>query len=134
MPEVLCECIGLDYEGQNLAELVGYIIAQQTLQQTHFRVRIFERLAWRADPRTAGKELAEADFQIVIRSVDYGVHRLTVTHDTRTDTKTYLQHQPMSGLRWGTAKTLIAHDDLLGRTIRLYRDKMTADTFVIEID
>jgi len=103
-------------------------------QQTYFRVEVFDRLAWRTDPRTAGKELAEADFQIIIRSVDYGVHKLTVTHDTRTVTKSYRQHQPMSALRWGTARALIARDDLLDRTMRLYRDETRADTFVIEID
>lgn len=103
-------------------------------QQTYFRIEVFNHLAWRPDPRTVGKELAEANFQIIIRSVDFGVYRLTVTHDTRTNTRSYKQHQPMSALRWGAARQLIARDDLLDRTMRLYRDNMNTDSFVIEID
>jgi len=103
-------------------------------QQTYFRAKVFDRLAWRTDPQTAGKELAEADFQIVIRSLDYGVYRLTITHDTRTNTISYKQRQPMSALRWGIARPLIARADLLNRKMRLYRDGLKADTFIIEID
>jgi HKD family nuclease len=103
-------------------------------QQTYFRASVFDQLAWRPDPRTRGKELAEADFQIIIRSVDYGVHTLTVTNDTRTNTPTYRQRQPMSALRWGAARALIARPDLLDRTMRLYRDQTRAGMFVIEID
>jgi hypothetical protein len=103
-------------------------------QRTYFRAAVFDRLAWRPDPRTRGKELAEADFQIVIRAVDYGVHRLTVTNDRRRNTETYRQHQPMSALRWGAARPLVAKEDLLGRTMHLYRDGLHPNSFVIEID
>lgn len=103
-------------------------------QQKYFRTQVFNRLAWRADPRTPGKELAEAEFQLVIRSVDYGVHTLTVTNDTRRNTKSFAQLQPMSALRWGGVRELIAREDLLGRTMRLYRDEARTNAFVIEID
>lgn len=101
-------------------------------QQTYFREHVFHELDWIPDQRTPGKELAEAEFQIVIGLVDFGKHTLTVTHDTRTNTRSFEQRQPMSALRWGTAKQIIAREDLLDRTISLYR---TGDNkFVIEID
>ena len=103
-------------------------------QQTYFRDSVFHQLNWRADQRTHGKELAEADFQIVIRGIDYGVHTLTVTHDTRTDTRSYEQKQPMSAVRWGEARSLIAREDLLERTMRLYQDPVEDSVFVIDID
>lgn len=103
-------------------------------QQTYFRDSVFNQLNWRPDQRTQGKELAEADFQIVIRGIDYGVHTLTVTHDTRTDTRSYEQKQPMSAVRWGEARSLIAREDLLERTMRLYQDPAADSVFVIDID
>ena len=101
-------------------------------QQTYFREHVFDRLDWHRDQRTAGKELAEAVFRIVIGMVDYGEHTLTVTHDTRTNTRSFEQQQPMSALRWGTAKPIIAREDLLGRTLSLYR--VGDQQFVVEID
>ncbi|PJB73624.1 MAG: hypothetical protein CO093_00240 [Alphaproteobacteria bacterium CG_4_9_14_3_um_filter_47_13] len=103
-------------------------------QQTYFRNEVFNDLDWQLDDRTAGKELATATFQIVIRGIDYGSHDLVVTHDTRTDTPTYRQRQPMSAVRWGTARPIIARDDLLGRTAYLYRDEEEPNLFVLEID
>lgn len=103
-------------------------------QQTYFRTSVFDQLDWQPDTRTAGKELAEADFQIVIRGIDYGIHTLIVTHDTRTDTRSYEQKQPMSAVRWGEARSLIAREDLLERTMRLYRDPSANSVFVIDID
>ena len=101
-------------------------------QQTYFREHIFDELDWLPDQRTPGKELAEAIFQIVIGMVDFGEHTLTVTHDTRTNTRSFEQRQPMSALRWGTAKPIIAREDLLDRTLSLYR--VGDQKFVIEID
>ena len=105
-----------------LAGITGSILLKKGTNdidvRTYFRAEVFGQLTWLADPRTAGKELAEANFQIVISSVDYGMHRLTVTHDTRTNTRSYDRHQPMSGLRWGTARPLIAKEDLLDRMMQ----------------
>ena len=103
-------------------------------QQTYFRASVFNDLDWKPDDRTAGKELAEADFQIIIRGVDYGVHTLTVTNDTRTNTRSYEQKQPMSAIRWGEARPLIAKSDLLERTMLIYKDDSEDGLFVIAID
>jgi len=103
-------------------------------QQSYFRTSVFNDLDWKPDSRTAGKELADAEFQIIIRGVDYGVHKLIVTNDTRTNTVSYKQKQPMSALRWGDARPLIAKTDLLERTMLLYRDTDEDDLFVMDID
>ena len=103
-------------------------------QQTYFRATVFDQLDWSPDPRTAGKELARANFRLVIRDIDYGVHNLTVTNDTRTDTRMYEQRQPMSAIRWGAARSLISREDLLDRTLLLYRDTTTEGSFLMEID
>ena len=103
-------------------------------QQTYFKVSVFNNLNWLPDPGTAGKELADANFQIVIRDIDYGIHRLIVTNDTRTNTRSYEQRQPMSAIRWGAARALISREDLLDRTMLLYRDNSEDENFVIEID
>ena len=101
-------------------------------QQTYFRQHVFDELDWLPDQRTPGKELADGVFQIIIGMVDFGEHTLTVTHDTRTNTRSFEQRQPMSALRWGTAKPIIARPDLLDRTLCLYR--IGEQKFVIEID
>ena len=102
--------------------------------RTYFREDIFQDLDWNPDTRTKGKELAEGTFQIIIRSIDYGTYNLTVTHDTRTDTKTYKQNQPMSAIKWGLASSIIRKEDLLDRSIFLYKDYSSKGHFIIEID
>ena len=108
--------------------------ASEVDQQTYFRNTVFANLTWQPSTRTAGKEEAEADFQIIIRGIDYGLYRLTVTHDTRTNTTAYKQRQPMTDVRWGEARPLIARTDLLERIMRLYRDPAQPDVYVIDID
>lgn len=103
-------------------------------QQEYFRGEVFNGLEWKSDPKIDGKEKAEADFQIVIRGIYCGTFGLTVTNDTRTDTTSYKQHQPMSALRWGDVSTLIANENLLDRTLRLYRHHCNKNLFLIDID
>ena len=40
----------------------------------------------------------------------------------------------MSAIRWGAARALISREDLLDRTMLLYRDNSEDENFVIEID
>lgn len=104
-------------------------------QQTYFRNEVFDKLSWSSDPKDVKKEQAKAKFIIVIRGIEYGCYKLMVTNDTRTDTKSYKQHQPMSALRWGDSRPLISRNDLLGRTLWLYRlPSKKCDRFLIEID
>jgi len=103
-------------------------------QQTYFRNEVFNHLKWAKDAKTEGKELADTNFQLIVKSVDYGVHKLTLSHDTRTDTASYKQKQPMTSLRWGEARNIVAKEDLLERTISLYKSDVVDDLFIIEIE
>ena len=103
-------------------------------QQEYFRDKVFHKLNWKSDPKKEGKEEAEADFDIKIRGILYPRVKLTVTNDTRKNTTSYKQHQPMSALRWGEISSLIADEDLLDRTLRLYRSHYNETLFLIDID
>lgn len=111
--------------------------AMDNIDQRHyFRDDVFASLDWHPDT-TVGKEhmeRAEAQFRLVIRDVDYGIFTLRLSHNTRTDTVAYAQNNSMTQLHWGTVRPLVAQEDLLDRTMYLYRDKMAPDLFVLEID
>lgn len=103
-------------------------------QQSYFKSKVFHNLDWKPDEKITGKEIAQAHFQIIIKGIDYGCFELTVTNDTRTNTNSYKQKQPMSAIRWGEARPLIAKPDLLGRTLQLYINPTTPEVFIIDID
>lgn len=105
-------------------------------QRHYFRDEVFANLDWHFDtaPKLNHMERAEARFQLVIRDVDYGVFTLRLSHNTRTDTVTYIQGNSVTKLHWGAARSLIAHEDLLGRTMYLYRDEVDDGLFILEID
>lgn len=102
----------------------------------YFRDTVFAALHWTPDPKpNAGhRELAVARFHLVIRGVDYGIYPLTLSHDNRINTRAYEQRNGMTHLRWGIARRDIAHEDLLGRTLFLYRDTLDDSLFGLEID
>lgn len=104
-------------------------------QQTYFRYEAFSELAWknRLDKPTYF-EYANAEFYFIIDGVEYGKHELEIKHDTRTDTATYLQKQPMTHLMWGSCKTLISNRNLLGKELTLYKVKGSSNEFVININ
>ena len=105
-------------------------------QRHYFRDDVFAALSWQFDAagQTKHMERASARFQLVIRDVDYGVFSLRVSHNSRTDTKAYEQSNSMTQLHWGEARHIIAQEDLLGRTMYLYRDSVDTGLFVLEID
>lgn len=105
-------------------------------QRHYFRDDVFAALAWTNDPAPglAHMERAEARFQIVIKNVDYGIYTMRISHNSRTDTAAYAQNNSMTQLHWGDVRDLIAREDLLGRTLYLYRDETAPDLFVLEID
>ena len=103
-------------------------------QQTYFRKDVFSELEWSTEK---GKpdyfEYAKANFRFVIDGVEYRKYSLSIKFDTRTNTTTYLQKQPMTHLIWGEAKGLIANSNLLGKTLTLYSVEGMKDEFVIKI-
>ncbi len=111
--------------------------AMEDIDQRHyFRDHVFDGLDWHHDT-AIGKEhmeRAEAPFRLIIRDVDYGVFTLRLSHNTRTDTAAYEQSNSMTQLHWGDVRPLVAREDLLDRTMYLYRDDTEQNLFVLEID
>ncbi|OEO30346.1 hypothetical protein VW23_021750 [Devosia insulae DS-56] len=98
----------------------------------YFRDDVFTALAWSA--RTAAVDEAYAKFQLVLKGISYGEFDLAIRHTTSTTSRTYLQHNAMFRLSWGATAAYVAHDDLIGRTLALYRDNADPTKFVLEID
>ena len=105
-------------------------------QRHYFRDAVFHSLDWNFDtaPNRQHMERAWARFRLVIRDVDYGIFTLRLSHNSRTDTRSYEQRNSMTQLHWGEALPNIAREDLLGRIMFLYRDAGQADAFILEID
>jgi len=98
----------------------------------YFRDEVFKGLAW--TPKDASHERATAKCELIIKGVNYGTFELELGHDTRTNTKSYEQHNMMTDIKWGSATKYIAKRDLLGRTLYLYRKDTNPPEFVIDID
>lgn len=114
-------------------------------QQTYFRFTAFADYDWSNKPdKPSHFEYAEINFRFLVNGIDYGIHKLEVKFDSRTDTATYRQKQPMASISWGDCKQFISDETLLGRTMTMYRDTesgtVTDDgsrqnyTYVIEIE
>jgi len=102
---------------------------------TFFRHDAFSALAWQSFTarNNVQQEEAFANFRIVIMGNDYGSFILRITHDPRTNTRSYQQNNMMTHLHWGNARPVIADRNLLGCLMRLYRDANTPPNFLIEI-
>lgn len=103
-------------------------------QQTYFRDEAFSGLSWKNKVgRPSYFEYANAEFYFVIDGVEYGKHVLEIKHDTRTNTPTYLQKQPMTHLMWRGSKSLVANRNLLDKELTLYKVENSSNEFVISI-
>ncbi|MBK7391125.1 MAG: hypothetical protein IPI23_19265 [Bacteroidetes bacterium] len=104
-------------------------------QRHYFRDNVFSLLKWIRDskPETAHLERAVATFKIVIEGKVEGSFKLTITHNTRTDTRSYMQKNSMTQISWGDAKKMIAKDNLIGKSASLFKTKKP-DQFILKID
>lgn len=109
-------------------------LAEDIDQRHYFRDEIFNNVRWTADKRKSNYEVAEADFVLVIKGLNYGMHRLILKHKTDTESKTYKQRNGMTSIRWGEVSAFVKKRDLLGRTMSLYRNGESPPKFLIEID
>lgn len=102
----------------------------------YFRDEVFADLTWTKDP-SPGKahlERAHADFELVVKNLNYGVFRLLLSNNTNRNSTSYRQRNFMTQIHWGEAKQYIAKRDLLERTLYLYRKDTDPPEFTIEID
>jgi HKD family nuclease len=100
----------------------------------YFRDEVFNGLTWKVDQFKSHLEHADANFEVVVKNINYGQFKLTVRHNTATGSKSYKQKNEMTHLRWGPVKEFVASDDLLERTLYIYRNDTIPPKFMIEID
>ena len=103
-------------------------------QRHYFYDDVFSDLTWGPDKPGSKKLHASAKFELVIKNISYGVFDLMISHDTNTESASYKQSNMMTHLHWGDARTWIAKEDLLARSLYLYRKDSSPPEFMIEID
>ena len=109
--------------------------SQDIDQRIYFRQQVFAQEAWANDPnpRVSHFERCACKFRLVIKGIDYGIHTLRLSHNTKTDTATFAQRNSVTQIHWGPALRLIAREDLLGAICRLYApDESGAYTLVFD--
>lgn len=103
-------------------------------QQTYFYEEAFKDLDWKKGSGNQNKFLyAEAHFDFMIDGVFIEGEKLTLKHDPRKDTATFLQKQPMTHLLWGKAKKLVAKTHLLGEIMTIYKNTEKSHSYLIQI-
>lgn len=111
--------------------------SQKIDQRHYFRDVVFKDADWKFGTKTKDKhkEFCNVKFRIIIKDIDYGIHTLELTHDTRTNTATYLQNNSVTNIRWGSVvKSLIAQEDLLDDILCIYAPDSDSDIFTLTFD
>lgn len=98
----------------------------------YFREDVFPHLIWATRSKTVDESFAK--FQLVMKGISHGEFDLAIRHTTSTTSEAYKQRNAMTRLSWGPMREYVAHPDLIGRTLALYRDKVDLTRFVLEID
>lgn len=111
--------------------------SQKIDQRHYFREVVFCNAAWQfdSDPRYSYYERCFVKFRIIVKGIDYGIHELKLSHDTRTDTPTYRQKNSVTQIHWGSSvKPLIAHEDLLNSILYIYAPDEASDIYTLTFD
>lgn len=105
-------------------------------QRHYFRENVFNLLEWNQDtnPNKSHIERAFATFYIQVENSKPKPYQLTINHNTRIDSKSYLQNNSMTSISWGKAKELIANEHLIGKTAKLYQIQGKEDEFLFIIE
>lgn len=97
----------------------------------YFRDEVFDHLTWAS--RSATVDEAVARFRLEVLGTSHGEHHLNIRHTTSTTTRAYEQKNAMTRLSWGPMKSHIQRDDLIGRTLELWRDGNDPTRFTLKI-
>jgi hypothetical protein len=103
-------------------------------QRHYFREEVFASLPWVPDGQGSVWERSRIEVDLVVKNIAYGTYFLKLSHNMDRTSASYRQKNFMTQLHWGEAKEDIAKEDLLGRTLYLYRRDTVPPKFVIEID
>lgn len=98
---------------------------------SYFRDDLFGHLDWTLNGTI---ETAPQEFDLVIKGVLVGTFEMTLRHSlTRAAAAAVDKNSPTS-LSWNDARPLVAREDLLDRTMRIWRSTEDPTEFQIEID
>lgn len=97
----------------------------------YFRNDLFGHLAWTLNGTI---ETSDQEFDLVVKGVLLGTFDLTLRHSLTRAAAAATDHNSPTSLSWNEARPLVARDDLLDRTMRIWRSTVYPDEFQIEID
>ena len=98
---------------------------------TYFRDDLFGHLNWTSDGTI---ETAPQKFDLVIKGVLLGTFDLTLRHSLTRTAAAAADHNSPTSLSWNEARPLVAREDLLERTMRIWRSTADPTEFQVEID
>lgn len=98
---------------------------------TYFRDELFGHLDWTLNGTI---ETATQEFDLVIKGVLVGTFDLTLRHSLTRAAAAAADHNSPTSLSWDEARPLVAREDLLDRTMRIWRSTVDPDEFQVEID
>lgn len=99
---------------------------------TYFRNDLFGHLAWWTS--TKNIETATQEFDLVIKGVLVGTFDLTLRHSLTRAAAAPVDSNSPTSISWNQARSLVAREDLLDRTMRMWRSTEDSTEFQIEID
>lgn len=98
---------------------------------TYFRDNLFGHLDWTLNVTI---ETAPQKFDLVIKGVLLGTFDLTLRHSLTRAAAAAADHNSPTSLSWNEARPLVAREDLLDRTMRIWRSTADPKEFQVEID
>lgn len=98
---------------------------------TYFRDYLFGHLNWSLKGTI---ETAQQEFDLVIKGVLVGTFVMTLRHSLTIAATAYERSQSPTNLSWDDARPLVAREDLLDRTMRIWRSSEDPTEFQIEFD
>lgn len=98
---------------------------------TYFRDDLFGHLPWTLNGTI---ETAPQEFDLVIKGVLVGTFDMTLRHSLTRAAAAAVDNNSPTSLSWNEARPLVAREDLLDRTMRIWRSTEDATEFQIEID
>ena len=122
--------------GENTNETGSMLLKKGNLkdidQRHYFYDVVFSSLDWKKIDNSLYRYIAECNFRMVILGIDYGTYLLKIAHNSDTHSKSYLQNNSTTSLRWEEAKKLVRQEELLGKSLYILKNTNSGE-FVIEI-
>lgn len=87
-------------------------------QRTYFRNVVFSNLSWKNNGNN--KYSSNANFEIIISGICWGVYNLKIIHDANYNTKSSKQSNIHTKIKWGPLSSSIKNPNLLNKIINLY--------------